>query len=427
MVFDVGIMPEIAFDTSALKQITEYEVEITEDDLDEDIRFQQYRHGFEQEAETVEGGEVYKIGGVFYEIDENGEQVQDGLHVKLDFLTLHYQHFLEQLQGLKAGEEVDTTFEAFFPPTASGPRVLNISPEDYEGIKQKPLRFQIETIKIMQPHPIDQDFFKLFGMEDENMDEATFREKYRSALQERYRQEANNKKQQDLENMLLEQANFELPTAYVAQLILSQSDDINSVEELYQQYPNFHREFKLHIAQQALLKQHPELEIQDNEVQEQMKEQFRSMLQGQFTPSGAEASSEEGEAEAEAEAEAQGETAEAAASSATSDPATASEEETPPEAAPAGEAEAVATERIGEEADNEGVSETEDPTSGMSEAQQEELLDNLVGSYMQDSQQLQQQKDQLQRKRIHAFLEEQVEVQHAKVSKDEFERAVDQS
>lgn len=412
--FDVGLVPEVELDLSDLPEIKRYEVTIEEEDVERVLQLQRYRNGERVPAEEVTADDVFEIKGEFFEVDENGQEVKDGVQITLDFLTKYYPEFQAKLAGKKAGDEIPTNFTEFFASDATARNVLKITEEGYEELKQKPLHFRVMELKKVEPAPLNEDLFnKLLGEpgEGETRTEEQARQKLHEELERVYNERAQVKYRVDLQNALLEKADFELPREHVERLLITQMEDINSVQELQKQQPNYLMDFKLYLVHSLLKKQHPEVEVQEEDLKESVREQWRNML-GQQSAFATE--TPEAETETAAATEIVEEGAEEDSPETTVEEVVGEEDET------AAEQPREPTEKVtaSEESADEDQTEAE---GAMEPPNQEALLEHMVNYSLQDENQRRERENQLQAEKIFQFLEERATVTQQTIDKETFD------
>jgi len=130
--------------------------------------------------------------------------------------------------------------------------------EEYRG-KKIDIQITVKDIKWLKPAPLDEDFFRRFGFEDED----DLRERMRDALQAQLETEVRTEMTEQIYKYLLENTEFELPMDVVAE---------QSAGLLQRQYTNLMR---LGLHREQLEEQMERLRASsDRQAQEQLKKFF---------------------------------------------------------------------------------------------------------------------------------------------------------
>lgn len=364
--YDIGLKPGFELDFQKFKTVPKYAVEITDEDVAQALEIQRYKHGEKLDAQAVQADDVFEITGNFRELSAEGKELENGLNVTLDFLTLHYRDFQSQLVGLKVGDSVQTTFAAYFPDDQTARNVLQITPEVYHELQAKPLKFEIEAIKTVTPKAVDRDFYLGLGgvpAEGEEISEATVKAKFREQLEKAYADRAEGFFHFQLQNALLDQANLDFPRPFLERMMLQQVEDAENIRELYQKHPGFVRDLQVYLSHQRLAELHPELEADPAQLEDFVRENVSKVL-GDTLPQ-----------------------------------------------APAKSAEETDGTEVGEEPSNV------EPAL----PNRDELLNTMVDRLMHDEKYLEQRKGELRNRNIFNFLAQHVPVDAKTVSKAEFD------
>ena len=179
--FKVGVAPEIDTHVNKDLHIPYYEIQVTDEMVDnEDKQFRQ-RFGKQVSGEKVEPNALVK--GVLTELDENGNVKEGGIVVENGILAPSY--FKDKAQealfdGKKVGDEVvfnpAATCEANETELSSMLNVDKAEAANHHG----DFKMEIKDIIVVEPAELNQEYFDgLFGK-----DKVHNEEEYRAALKE---------------------------------------------------------------------------------------------------------------------------------------------------------------------------------------------------------------------------------------------------
>ncbi|GGC93129.1 trigger factor [Thalassobacillus devorans] len=201
---EVTVKPEIELGDYKGLEVEEMDTEVTDEDVDNELKTLQ-----EKQAELVvkEDGEVEEGDTVVMDFEGfvDGEAFEGG---QADNYSLEIGSgsfipgFEEQLQGKKAGEEVDV--EVTFPEEYHA--------EELAG-KAATFKVKIHEVKGKELPELDDEFAKDVDEEVESLDE--LKKKTRERLEEQKKTDAENNKKDSLVQQASENASVEVPSAMV--------------------------------------------------------------------------------------------------------------------------------------------------------------------------------------------------------------------
>ncbi len=281
--FEVGLIPEFDINPDSLPKVTEYEIDVTEKDIDDLLELQQYREGEKSPADAVAdtSDKVQELTGNFVFVDDKDEEGNDK-QITLDFVTLHYKGFTSKLVGKKDGETIDTNFGEFFEKDFTAANVLQVPLTFYRNeLKDKPLKFTLTKISDIEKAEMDSTFFeKLGGPQAAELSQEDFREKYREAMQQSYEERAKNMFHFEMQKAVIDNAGFEIDEEFVTRMFLSRMEDVDNVRDLHEKYPNYVWDYKVAVSLERMRELYPELEVTDEDIKESAASEIRQMFGG---------------------------------------------------------------------------------------------------------------------------------------------------
>lgn len=179
--FKVGVAPEIDTHVNKDLHVPFYEIEVTDEMIDNESKQFRQRFGKQVSGETVEPNALVK--GVITELDENGQPKEGGIVVENGIVAPSYFKDKDQtalFEGKKVGETV--VFNPY--KTCDGNEtelssMLNIE-KDQTKDHQGDFSLEIKDIIVVEPAALDQEYFdQLFGK-----DKVHNEEEYRAALKD---------------------------------------------------------------------------------------------------------------------------------------------------------------------------------------------------------------------------------------------------
>ncbi|MHC4337563.1 MAG: trigger factor [Planctomycetota bacterium] len=205
--FEVEVRPEFELPKLEGISVEKTKLEVTDDQIDREIEQLQKWSGVWAPRED---GRVELDDQIIADATLKAEDVEE--EEKLDNIEIYVrpngfvgaipvEKLDELLVGAKVGDNRQTTIDV--PKTYFR--------EEYRG-KKVDIRISIKDIKWLKPAPLDEDFLKKCGAEDQS----ELREKVRDSLQGRLEQQSRTQMSEQIYEYLLGNTDFDLPVDVVA-------------------------------------------------------------------------------------------------------------------------------------------------------------------------------------------------------------------
>ena len=232
--YDLGLAPAIELKLNKRINVPYYNIEVTDQMVDDAIAHDRKRLG------TLVDGEVSDkesmLRGSMIELDEQGNEKQDGIKVERTVISPRYMTDEEEAAKF-VGVKVGDTF-VFNPHKANNGNVaelsamLNVDRNDADV--KSDFRITIEEVKVNQEAEMNEEFFKgVLGTDTDVKDEAAFREAVREMIVQANVPESNYRFTIDAQRILTEKAgDLQLPEEFLKRFLKlrREQDDKNNGE-----------------------------------------------------------------------------------------------------------------------------------------------------------------------------------------------------
>ena len=254
---DVQVKPEVTLGEYKELEVEKQDVEVTDEDVDEEIKQLQERHAelvVKEEGEVEDGDTVV----IDFEGFTDGEAFEGGKgeNHSLEIGSGQFiPGFEEQLIGKNSGE--DTEVNLTFPE--------DYHAEDLAG-KEALFKVKIHEVKYKELPELDDEFAKDVDEEAETLEE--LKNKKREQLEEQRKTEAENKTRQDLIEKASENAEVDIPEIMVE----------NELDQMI-------REFEQNLQMQGMtMDMYAQFTGQDEDtLKEEMKEDAEKRIKSSLT------------------------------------------------------------------------------------------------------------------------------------------------
>jgi len=276
--FDIGLAPEPKINLDKRSKYTQYNVEITDDLIDEHIKSYTNRFGESKDTDVAEAEGT--IRGNLVQLDADGNEKEDGHKVENALLSIDVikdEDIKKEFIGKKAGDEVVFDIKKAYPNDTEIGYLLNIEKEEAEKVEGN-FKITINEIHKFVEAEINEDFFKkVYGEETEIKDEEAFREQVKKEIEEAYKPATEHKFALDARDTLLEKSNMEFPETFLKRWLKTTNKEL-SEEQIESDFNAFLQDLKWQIIKDSIAKEN-DIKVEESEVNDLAKEiaaaQFR--------------------------------------------------------------------------------------------------------------------------------------------------------
>lgn len=262
--FDIAVAPEFDAKLNGKNKLTEYEIEVTNEMVENQVKSYTERFGEYTQAEEVAEGDLVK--GLCKEVD--GEIVKEGAILNPQYMKQKTQ--AKKFFGAKKGAVI-----TFNPTKAFGSEVevsslLGITKEQATELKSD-FTFEIQEITRHTAAAIDGELFaKVYG-ENNVKDEADFRAKVKAEIVANMAEDSKYKFGIDAKEAIMKKMEkVEFPVDFLKRWVLATNEKMTE-EQLEKDFPQMIDELKWHLAKDQLMKEF-NVDVQKEDVEAYAKE-----------------------------------------------------------------------------------------------------------------------------------------------------------
>lgn len=262
--FDIAVAPEFDAKLNGKNKLTEYEIEVTDEMVENQVKSYTERFGEYTQAEEVAEGDLVK--GLCKEVD--GEIVKEGAILNPQYMKQKTQ--AKKFIGAKKGAVI-----TFNPTKAFGSEVevsslLGITKEQATELKSD-FTFEIQEITRHTAAAIDGELFaKVYG-ENNVKDEAEFRAKVKAEIVANMAEDSKYKFGIDAKEAIMKKMEkVEFPVDFLKRWVLATNEKMTE-EQLEKDFPQMIDELKWHLAKDQLMKEF-NVDVQKEDVEAYAKE-----------------------------------------------------------------------------------------------------------------------------------------------------------
>lgn len=284
--FEIGVKPEFELADLAKADITGYNIDITDDMINEEVERLQNRYGNTADKEAVDGaGNVVHI--TFEEADANGNPVENGIKKDNSLLLSYFKESVQQdLNGKKAGDVITTTLPAAFEDKElefiASDLGLN---KDSEEDKSKTFRLTITKVSQLEKRELNEEFFNQLFPEGDVKSEEDFRAKIKDQIFAYWASQSRNQIQDQIFHKLVENTSIEFPEAFLRKWLVTQNTQgedgqpAKTEEQIDQEMPTFLNQLKWTLISEKIMRDQ-KIEVKQDELRAFAQAQLFSYMGG---------------------------------------------------------------------------------------------------------------------------------------------------
>ncbi len=275
-VFDIAIAPEFEVKLTQKDKIPYYNITVSDEMIDNQVKSYTGRYGKYVQEETVEEKDMVK--GNLFEV-KDGKIAEGGVNVQDAVLTPAYMKDEDQKKlfvGAKKGDVIVFNPKKAFENPVEISSLLKITKEQAENFDSD-CQITIEGITRYYEAEINQELFdKVYG-EGNVKSEEEFRNKIKENIQETLKADSDYKFALDARETLVSKlSDLTFPDAFLKRWVLATNKDLTA-EKLEEDYPKMIEDLKWHLLKDKLA-QANEVKVESADVEEYAKKIARAQF-----------------------------------------------------------------------------------------------------------------------------------------------------
>ena len=282
--FEIGLKPAVSLPAIDALPIKAYNIDVTEEMINEEVERLQNRFGNVKDKEAVESVEdILNVN--FEEIDAEGKEIEGGI-IKDNSLLVKYftPNIQTELMGKKAEDSIHITLGTAFDEKELEfiAQDLGLDPKD-EATKAKTFRVAITKVGILEKHELNEDFYKQLYGNDEIKTEEAFRNKVKEEIVNYWAAQSRNQIHDQLFHQLIDQTNIDFPQDFLKKW-LSQPQEgqpAKTAEQIDADMPAFLNQLKWTLISDQVIKDN-EIVVSPDDLKAFTKQQLIGYMGGQL-------------------------------------------------------------------------------------------------------------------------------------------------
>lgn len=262
--FDIALAPEFDASLNGHNKLTRYNIEVTDEMVNNQVESYAQRFGDYVEADDVQDGDVIK--GLLTEQRENGMTKENAM-LNPQYMTDKDQAAL--FKGAKKGDVITFNPQKAFQSEVEISSLLDITKQEAKELTSD-FTFEIQGITRHQAAKIDGELFaKVYG-ENAIKDEADFRAHVKAEIEENMAEDSDYKFGLDAKAAVMKKMEgLTFPEDFLKRWLHATNEKLTD-EEIDKDFPQMIEELKWHLAKDQLLKKYS-INVEKEDVEDYAK------------------------------------------------------------------------------------------------------------------------------------------------------------
>jgi trigger factor len=277
--FEIGLKPDVDIHTNHIN-VTRYQVQVTDDMVQEEVERLQTRNGKMTEPESVTGDENV-LNVKFIETDADGNEIENGISKDNSLLVKYFApDFRSSLTGKKNEDTVTLQLSKAFEEKELDAILhdLGLQKEDAD----KYFKLLITKVGLVEKAEINEELFKaVYPNNDDIKTEADFRNAIKADIEAHFASQARNQVHDQIYHHLVDHTPMEFPENFLKRWLQTGGEQPKTAEEAEKDYPTFANQLKWTLVSSKLI-QDNKIEVLPDDIRDFAKQQLFSYMGGQL-------------------------------------------------------------------------------------------------------------------------------------------------
>ena len=264
--YNIGMVEEIPYDISKKQKVTEYQIKVDDDTLNDTLENIKNQFGkMTNPEESAEGDILFgTVANEALEIDEK---------TTIDLKNLKKKD-LKKFIGLKKDDKVSFDLKKTFEDNEIQ-HMLNRTEEEIKDVKGN-FEFTLINVNRREAAELNQDLFdQVFG-KDAVKSEKEFMDKIKETVEGNYKRETEQYLLNSIKDHMVDKTKIDLPDEFLKEWLLVTNKELTQ-EQIDNEYPLYAKDLKWSLISNKIAEDH-EIKVEDDDVREKAKELIRQQL-----------------------------------------------------------------------------------------------------------------------------------------------------
>ena len=284
--FEVGVKPDFQLADLPTADITAYNIDITDEMINEEVERLQNRYGNMSDREAVEDdNNVLNLS--FIEVDADGNELEEGIKKDNSLLLSYFsKKSQEELNGKKADDSITVTLAEAFEDKELEFIASDLGlDKDSEEDKNKRFKLLITKVSQLEKKELNEEFFDQLFPGKELKTEEDFRANVKDQIFNYWASQSRNQIQDQIFHKLVENTNIEFPEAFLRKWLVTQNAQpeegkpAKTEEQIDAEMPAFLNQLKWTLINEKIVREQ-NIAVEAEEIRAFAQAQLMSYMGG---------------------------------------------------------------------------------------------------------------------------------------------------
>jgi trigger factor len=276
--FEVGLKPEFTLPDLPSAQVNKYNVQITDEMVENEVNRLRMRHGKMEEPESVTSDDNV-LNVKFIESDASGNEIEGGLQKDNSLLVKYFSPTVrEQWMSKKAEDFLVLQLSSAFEDREREWVLQDLGLEKAdESAINKYFKVLLTKIGLVVKADLTEEFFNVAYPGKEIKSEDELKNLIREEMQQHWNRQSTNMLQHELYHHLVDHTQIAFPENFLKRWLQQGNDKPRSNEEVEEEFPLFVSQLKWTLVSEKIFREN-NLQVTQDDVKAFAKQQLAGYM-----------------------------------------------------------------------------------------------------------------------------------------------------
>jgi len=274
--FEIGLKPEFDLADPATSKTTRYQVQVTDEMINNEIARLQNRYGTMKDEDTINSDENI-LNVAFIEVDENGNELSEGIRKDNSLLVKYFAESIRKdLMGKTKNDYIIITLQSAFEDKEREWVIsdLGLGKDDTSAVNKR-FKMLITKVGLLEKKELNQEFFNQLYPAGDVTSEADFRNKIKDEIRAYWDGQAKSQLQHQAYHELLDRTEIKFPEDFLKKWMKSQgqNEETKTDEQIEKEFPTFINQLKWTLISDKIVSENG-IQVNPDEIRNFARQQL---------------------------------------------------------------------------------------------------------------------------------------------------------
>ncbi len=276
--FEVGLKPDFKLPDLATATVTNYQVKVTDEMIENELGRLRLRHGKMEDPETVTS-EDNVLNIKFIEVDESGNPIETGIQKDNSLLVKYFSPAVrEQWMGKKAGDHLILQLATAFEDREREWVLQDLAlPKDDPESINKTFKVELTKVGLVVKADMNEEFFNTAYPSKNIKTEEELKNVIKEEMEQHWKRQGRHMLQHEIYHFLIDKTEIEFPETFLKRWLKQENEQKKSTEQVEEEFPNFVNQLKWTLVSEKIYSEN-NLEVLPEDIRNFAKQQLAGYM-----------------------------------------------------------------------------------------------------------------------------------------------------